>query len=289
MADEAEDSVLGQLLADEASTSETTKPEMAELQRQLDYERQRNDSLQGRVDSQLRPLNQTIRELKQQLSAGQATPVYAPEAEPATVQDLLAELTPEEREAVGEKQLAIMARLIERPTQAMVARVREELQQSFDGRMRQVEGQIAGQTGKDLWERVEQLSPGVLARNSSDDPRWVEFLNGTDAISGRSRKVLGNAAVDSGDVSRLALLHDEFLRESGQATPEDTPRARRDTRPEGSRAEAAVGSGGKPNIKGAEVEQFYKDLASGKYEGKPELAEKMETLITAAVQDGRVI
>jgi len=50
-----------------------------------------------------------------------------------------------------------------------------------------------------------------------------------------------------------------------------------------------VGSGEKPIIKGAEVTQFYKELSAGKYEKKPELREKMEALITEAIQDGRVV
>jgi len=60
-------------------------------------------------------------------------------------------------------------------------------------------------------------------------------------------------------------------------------------RPDGSRAEPPVGSGEKPTIKGTEVTQFYKELSAGKYEKKPELREKMEALITEAIQDGRVV
>jgi hypothetical protein len=304
MANENEEvSVLGQLLADEAASATETKatPDVEALQRQLEYEKQRNDSLQGRVDSQLRPLNQTVRELQQQLNQQRAAPmrVEVPKAPvvDVTVQDLLAELSPADRELMGEKQLAILAKLVEKPTQAMVNRVRTELQASFDARfeaqeakLRQVEGQAAGQTGRELWDRVDQLSPGARDRNDVDDPKWVEFLNQKDPISGRMRKDLGNAAVDAGDVSRLALLHDEFLKSTGQTKAVDQASGQnRELRPDASRAEPGVSSSTLPTLKNSEIEQFYKDLASGKYEAKPQLADKMEALITAAIQDGRVV
>jgi len=68
-------SVLGQLMADDeteaaAAGAEKVGPGEEALQRQLDYERQRNDSLQGRIDSQLRPLTQQVRELSQRREAG---------------------------------------------------------------------------------------------------------------------------------------------------------------------------------------------------------------------------
>ncbi len=71
-------SVLGQLMADDeieaaAGKKEEASPDVEALQRQLLYEKQRNDSLQGRVDSQLRPLTQTVRDLQQKLQ-GQAAP-----------------------------------------------------------------------------------------------------------------------------------------------------------------------------------------------------------------------
>lgn len=294
MAEEKDDvSVLGQLLADEAAAAEDKgekAPDVEALQRQLEYEKQRNDSLQGRIDSQLRPLNQKVRELSQQLGTVAQAPVVAQTPAGVSVQDLLAELTPEEREAVGEKQLAILARLVEKPTQSMVDRVRAELQASFDMRLRQIEGQVSSQSGKDLWERVDRLSPGVKDRNDADDPQWVEFLNQRDPISGRTRKELGNAAVDVGDVARLALLHDEFLKATGQPKKEaEAAVSSSELRPDGSRAEPAVASSNKPHIRSDEVEKFYKDLANGKYEGKPELAEKMDALIAGAIQDGRVL
>ena len=302
MVTENEDSVsvLGQLLEDEENAEKggakkEVAPDLDALQRQLDYEKQRNDSLQGRVDSQLKPLTQTVRELRDQLNTAQPGTVE-PAPKEVTVQDLLAELTPEEREAVGEKQLAVLARLVEKPTQTAIDKVRRELQASFDARLQMVEGQIRGQTGQDLWAKVEELSPGALGHNNSDDPRWVDYLNQIDPISGRSRKELGNAAVDAGDVARLALLHDEFLKASGQDKKEAGEVAAgkandlsRELRPEGSQVEPTGEASDKPTIKGSEVEKFYKDLADGKYTGRPEVANKMETLITSALQDGRVL
>jgi len=300
-------SVLGQLIQQETEAAMKAagvesvggKPggisDMAALERALAFERQRNASLEGRVEAELRPLRSTVRELRQQVQAAQATP--ATETVPVaqvTVSDLLAELTPADRELVGEKELAIMARLIEKPTQSALDRMRAELQQSFeakfDARLRQVESQASGNAVRDLWDRVDQLSPGIRDRNDSDDPQWVEFLNQRDPISGRLRKELGNSAVDVGDIGRLALLHDEFLKATGKDKPaEEEPDRSSRLRPEGSRAEPAVSSGEKPSFTEADVNKFYKDLAEGKYAGQPELVEKIESQVTEAIQDGRVV
>jgi hypothetical protein len=306
MAKESDVSILGQLIADEQAAAVAaagigtvgSKPaavDVAALERELAYERQRNNSLQGRMDAQIRPLTQTVRELRQQVDSVRATPATAtvPVAQ-VTVSDLLAELTPADRELVGEKELAIMARLIEKPTQSALDRMRAELQQSFeakfDARLRQVESQASGNAVRDLWDRVDQLSPGIRDRNDSDDPQWVEFLNQRDPISGRLRKELGNSAVDVGDIGRLALLHDEFLKATGKDKPaEEEPDRSSRLRPEGSRAEPAVSSGEKPSFTEADVNKFYKDLADGKYAGQPELVEKIESQVTEAIQDGRVV
>ena len=300
-------SVLGQLIQQETEAAMKAagvesvggKPggisDMAALERALAFERQRNASLEGRVEAELRPLRSTVRELRQQVQAAQATP--ATETVPVaqvTVSDLLAELTPADRELVGEKELAIMARLIEKPTQSALDRMRAELQQSFeakfDARLRQVESQASGNAVRDLWDRVDQLSPGIRDRNDLDDPQWVEFLNQRDPISGRLRKELGNSAVDVGDIGRLALLHDEFLKATGKDKPaEEEPDRSSRLRPEGSRAEPAVSSGEKPSFTEADVNKFYKDLAEGKYAGQPELVEKIESQVTEAIQDGRVV
>jgi hypothetical protein len=294
--EENELSVLGQLIAEakgeaepSASAAAAVSPDVAALQKELEYERQRNASLQGRVDSQLRPLMQTVRELQQKAAAA---PAAAPE-NAVTVQDLLAELTPEEREAVGEKQLAILSRLVEKPTQSMVDRVRSELQQSFEARIRGMEGQLQAKAGQDFWARVDAISAGVKELNDRDDPQWLAFLDGTDKVSGLPRRTIGNAAVDIGDVGRVAGLHAEFLKSigkpagAGSATATDRSF---ELRPEGSRAEPAVRDATqKPTLRRGEVEQFYKDLGNGKYDSKPEVVEKMEALITAALQDGRVL
>ena len=300
-------SVLGQLIQQETEAAMKAagvesvggKPggisDMAALERALAFERQRNASLEGRVEAELRPLRSTVRELRQQVQAVQATPVQTPAlAASVTVQDILAGLTPEERTQVGEPQLAILARLIEKPTASAIERVKAELQQSmdakYDARLRQVESQASGNAVRDLWDRVDQLSPGIRDRNDSDDPQWVEFLNQRDPISGRLRKELGNSAVDVGDIGRLALLHDEFLKATGKDKPaEEEPDRSSRLRPEGSRAEPAVSSGEKPSFTEADVNKFYKDLAEGKYAGQPELVEKIESQVTEAIQDGRVV
>lgn len=294
-----DDSVLGQLLEEDQKSGggddKSTSPDVETLQKQLEYEKQRNDSLQGRVDSQLKPLTQTVRDLQQQLARSREPEKKVDIPAAVTVQDIIKELTPEEREAVGEKQLAILARLIEKPTQAVVERVREELRQSFEqefgSRVAALESQLTARAGEDLWDKVDALSPGAKAANDGEDPRWVEFLGRPDPISGRLRHHLGNAAVDAGDVGRLALLHNEFLKSIGREP--DKAKSQDDSgmnlRPEGSRAEPGVSGSDKPRVRQDEIDAFYADLAKGKYEGKPELVDKMESVIMAAIQEGRVV
>ena len=298
-----DDDILGSLLEEDSDNTlekktDETDNQVAELQRQLELEHQRNSSLQGRVESQIRPLSDSVRTLQEKLAVQQKKPEKKTEVPPTvSVQDLLNDLSSEDREAIGEKQLSILANLIEKPTESKLAQAQAEFQNSqselqavYDKRIAQLESQIAGQTGSQLWEKVDQVSPGARSVNEANGPRWIAFLDGADSSSGRRRRDLGNAAVQVGDVVRLAALHNEFLETIGEQPAEDAKRDRSSqARPEGTRAEPAVGEGAaKPSIKEADIAKFYSDLAQGKYVGKEKLADKMESAITTAIQEGRI-
>ena len=284
-----EPSILGQLMeeADKAATTsqtETPPDELDLIKRQLAFEKQRNDSLQGRIDSQLRPMNDLVKQLRDQVDELRGKSVDAPVSVPElTREEILAELTPEERAKIGEKQLDVLTRLIERPLKTMATKLEKKLLP----RVQAAESLIAARAGNDLWAAVDKLSPGAKADNDRESPEWVDFLSSVDPISGKTFRELGNSAVDAGDVGRLAQLHDQFAKGRRPETVNDLDGQ---LRPNGSRAEPTRVSGGdKPKIKSSEVDKFYADLSRGKYKDKPELAEKMDALISEAVTEGRII
>jgi hypothetical protein len=177
--------------------------------------------------------------------------------------------------------------MIENPLKTMA----EKLEKKILPRVQAAESQIAARAGEDLWARVDEASPGALADNDAESPEWVAFLSSKDPVSGKMYRDLGNAAVDAGDVDRLAQLHRLFKKTSGAASEEESGTdIRSQLRPTGSRAEPYRGSGdSKPKIKSSEVDKFYADLSRGKYSGKPELVEKMDTMISSAIEENRVI
>ena len=272
---------LGRMVLDEAPKklerpATVGREEMELLKKQLAFEQHRNDSLQGRIDSQLRPMNDLVQSLRQEVAELRGREPVEPAYRRA--------LKPEELEAIGEPTAELNAKV----AQTVVADALGAYQSQMEARLAQMEGQLLQRSSATLWDSVDKLAPGAKAANECPDPRWVQFLSGVDPASGRSRQALGEAAASSGDVRRLAALYQEFAEEVGE------PAERRE-RELGSRVRPESTQPVRPGvrkpvmIRNSEIKKFYNDLARGHYEGNEERASKLEAAIELAQAEGRVI
>jgi len=302
--EQKETSVLGELLDENSPFEpETEKPEEEKgnpdadaLQQQLALERQRNDSLQGRVESQLRPMNDIVRKLQGEIEDLKGKKdEEAPKVEVPT--DPFAGLDAGELEALGdEPHRRVLAKVVNSTAAAIAqqsavavatkaaekaaAKVRDELAT----RMAPMEQRMEAQSVGVLWDKVDKLVPGAKQLNERADGAWVDFLEGQDPFSGRPRRDLGTAAIEAGDVRRLADICREFTDQSGSRKGKAT------ARPKGISAQPEVGSAdnGKSVVHGSDITEFYTRLNKGFYDKDPKKAEKIEALIESAVAEGRV-
>ena len=74
---------------------------------------------------------------------------------------------------------------------------------------------LAVEARRNLDQRVEKAVPDF--RSIDADPRWHQWLRGTDVLSGRARQVLLDDAIASGDATRIANFFRKFLAEAGGA------------------------------------------------------------------------
>lgn len=263
-----------------------------ELKKQLAYEKHRNDSLQGRLESQLRPLNDLVRELRTKVAflEGRASTAPSKPAEPAGP-SYLRHLKPEEVENIGKDVVDVQSRIARGEAEAVVEGLGadiEERRRATEARLAALEQERQESMGRDLWAKVEQHFPGATQIN--DDPRWADFLDSNDPFSGRVRREFGEVAVRQGDIGRIVGLMKEFKASLGEpvvppTVKPDVVKAASSAAPGTARS---VGSP-KPMIRESQIKKFYDDWTRGKFRGKDDEARKIEASITAAVEDGRVI
>lgn len=249
------------------------------LERQLEYERHRNDSLQGRLDSQLRAANQELKQLREQLSRAPAGPVVPPAKR---------HLKPEELANLDENAVDLQSRVARGVAEETAESVRQELERKnaeLAERLAALEQSRQAEAVDTLWDAVEKIAPGAKAINESD-PGWFRFLDGVDDISGRLRRDIGAAAATVGDVKRLASLIEEYRAASGVQAPR--PAVASQVRPPVAPA-AAPAAPKKPVFKESQVKRFYDNWNRGAYKGKEKEAEELERQIDAAAQEGRII
>lgn len=112
-------------------------------------------------------------------------------------------------------------------------------------------------------------------RSIDEDPRWHQWLLGTDMLSGRMRQVLLDDAVASGDATRIANFFRKFLNEAAPA-----------------QASSAYRAGSMPSGKiytRAEITRLYEQHRRGAYRGREAAWQAQEADIIAAAREGRVL
>ena len=266
----------------------------AALKRQLEYEKHRNDSLQGRLESQLRPLNDMVRELRGQITTLETKLAQSEAQSRSAVPAYMRHLKPDEVEALGREAVDAQSR-IARGVAEDVVQTREgeiaDRQKDVDARIAALEEQRQAQSMSSFWDRVEAQVPGARKIDETD-PRWGTFLDTPDPLSGRLRREIGGAAVNAGDVRRVADLVQEFKGWVGEGVPA-RPAAPVVARPEAVRAAPAPVSPAAQSsatvIRHSQIKRFYDDWTRGKFGADDKRALQIEAAIMKAVDEGRVI
>jgi hypothetical protein len=149
--------------------------------------------------------------------------------------------------------------------------------QEIERQNAELQRRLAIEARRNLDARVERAVPNF--REVDRDPRWLQWLAGTDALTGRARQVLLNDAIASTDASRVAEFFRKFQQEAGSIQSQAPSTAPGRTR----------SSGNKPIYTRSQVAQLYRAHQQGAYAGREAEWAKQEADIIRASGEGRIL
>lgn len=271
----------------------------------VDWE-QRYNSMKGRYDRaerDLRDLSGQVSQLQGLLATMNApAPAAQPPAAPPELQAKFL-ITPEEESEYG----AEFLKVVEKKAGQIASELTRDLQAKVDrleGQLGRVGGHIAGDAKARMHTHLDENVTNW--RELNNDENFLRWLRLPDTYSGAIRHDLLKAAYDRNDAHRVAAFFNGFLAEEAAVDPatrgQETgapakpngagrPRVPLDKLAAPGRAKTGAGSGApseKPIITRAEVTQFYKDVAAGKYRGNESEKDLMERQLFEAQRDGRI-
>lgn len=187
-----------------------------------------------------------------------------------------------------------LVEMVQRQTQHVLSSVAGKLDgvvANFEARLTQVEQALKGTTQtvavtaeEIFFNKLAAIVPDWEKVNSSE--AFLAWLGDVDPVYGQTRQAALTAAQQNMDVARVAAVFNAFkstLPKSNQAqeslAKQVSPKAT---------ASAPPAPTEKPVITQAQIQAFYKDVATGKYRGRDAEAASLEALINEAIADGRV-
>jgi len=259
--------------------------ELSDLQKQLELERQRNRSLQGRIDSQLAAANSENKELKSMIGELKAQMDELRKAN--AVPGYRRHITEEEAADLGDDVLEVQERIIKGTLEEELENgsVKEFIERLVkqSAEAQRVEPATNPVNLKLFWQAVERYYPNAETIDGSDEG-WFAFLDSYDPKSGLKNRQLGEQIINSGDVAGMVDLMSTYKAVGGHVGSERRP----SVKPERTGSEPVVETV-KSTWKREEVERFYHDVAMKKFRGTKEQAIAMEKEIMEAAQEGRII
>lgn len=188
-------------------------------------------------------------------------------------------------EIVGDDGAKSITKLVENATKPLIEEVNRLKQELRAEKKKSVEDMVAQQKRRFL-DALGSLVEDYEEINV--DPKFIEYLNEPDPVSGRIRFELFKIAERAGDAKRVAEFFLDFKKEhmkpqevltqhvAPEASTASTNDSIRDTADD------------KPIYTMADYRKFMTDITKGKYRGKKDLLEKMEREFNLAFKEGRV-
>jgi len=271
-----------------------TSVQLTEMQKQLALERQRNQTLQGRIDAIGPKSAEEIRVLRGEIAAMEKRLATPPAP---TVAPQLAHLNAEEREVYAGGEIPVEAKMAQGMVEESAGRLRAELQ-AENANLRERLDVIEQGTAVDrqdhqtmtVMTEVEKLFPGATALNK--DQGFIGWLESSDprSVTGASYADRGNTAMQRGDSYAIAELMKEY---QGQGTVID-PLIARQIRPEATTVTSPVIPVAPVTVKESEASAFFQDKARNRcmLDGVPMTKaqiEETEKIINLAIDEGRIV
>lgn len=265
-------------------------PEPAQPQPQDDAWERRYRTLQGLFNSEVPKLQQQNKELSAKLQdaiarmdklAEQPAPVQQPVSHETDTKDV---------DDFGSDLVEMVQRQTQRALISIAAKV-DSVVANFEARLKAVEQQLKGTTQTVAYTAEEVFFNKLAAAvpdweqiNSSDV--FLQWLADVDPVYGQPRQAALTAAQSNLDVARVAAVFNAF----------------KGTQPKTSKAQDALAKQVSPKtaasvaptptektvVTQAQIQAFYKDVATGKYRGRDAEVAQFEAVINEAIAEGRV-
>jgi hypothetical protein len=268
----------------EDPNGETFKARWETLQGMYKSAREENAVLQGRIGT----LEAQVAGLTQQLAEATAAPSGASATPPnGDLQDLISQISDEVGVDLTEK----IHKLVRSELDSRIAPVKETMDS------------VASENLKTRQERFEEALTAQVDdwRSIYVDPQFVNWLQTRhEELSGISYMDIFSKANNEWNLNGLANIFKQYKKATGMGEP-PTPNVNTPTAPSVDPREPLVtpgrSHGGSASstapqgkvYKMSEVNQFFKDVALGKYRGRDAEVAAMDAEITRANLEGRIV
>ncbi len=254
----------------------------------------RYQTLRGMYDAEVPRMHGRIKELEQQLQQAVEQFKQAAQQPKQSEEPPKRLVTEKDEEAFGSDLLDVM----QRKAQEVIHAEREQFTQMINelraenAKLHQQVGSVSERQGatdrRGYLNALEQQIPGFEAINA--DPKFLEWLDDMDPMTGLSRKAYLTDAYNAMDVGRTAAIFTSWPGAKGHQQQRN-PKAdlAKQVAPNAARTSSTPPSN--PNERSwsmREIDLFYKDLARGAYRGRDADAQRIEAEIDLAVSQGRV-
>lgn len=230
------------------------------------------------AERKMQALQQQMDELRTKTETKQVETEAKPTADPKDIENFGADLV----DMVNRQAQSVYSTL--------VAQLNKQVS-SFDERIKALEQQVTGVSQK-ADTTLEQQFYAVLTGLVPDweqintDERWLAWLAEIDPVYGAPRQAALNAAHQALDPRRVANVFNAFKATLPTKKAADSLSAQ--VAPSGAASSVPTAAPAKPILSSKFIENFYNDVARGRFSGREAEMQRLEAEISTAVAEGRV-
>ena len=253
--------------------------------------KQKYNTLRGKYDAEVPRLHQQLKDLASELNALKKAQEEKP-VEPIKVKEKVSYVTDEDRAEFGEELIDVQRRVAKEVAQEYEDRfeAQAEIIKQLQDQLKQNDSKVGEMS---FSQKLGQLVPDFA--QIDNDPRWVEWLNEVDPIIRDQRRVLAQAAFDTGDADAVAHYVKLFKQSLGEPEAKVQEKAVRQTElekqvsPSRSATTASTPTDRKSRVYSQrEIDAGWNKIRTLNTKGQFAEAEKLEAELTAAYLEGRV-
>lgn len=262
-------------------------PAPAEPSKDAAYWEQRFKTVAGMYQKTVPELQAQLAELQKSVAATQQQ--LAAKPEPKSPEQPVVD--PKDVAAFGEDLVEMVQRQAKTIYSAMAAQV-NDLVARFEQRVTALEQQVTGVAKKadtsieqQFYMTLSKLVPDWEAVNESQE--WLAWLAQVDPVYGAPRQAALDAAFNRFDVERVASVFDAF--KASRPAPAPAPSLANQVAPSTSGTAAApAATEQKPIYTQKTLNDFFLDVAKGRYRGREAEAARIERELETAAAEGRI-